>query len=127
MVDTTGAISEMAVMTEYVKRGYTISIPTTPARYDFLAEKEGRVVKVQVKHGTRFNGGRELGGFSKTPYTRSDVDVIVLYDSLENVLYYIPADHVEGMKAIRLRTTPYLYMVKEEKALQADHYKKFIG
>ena len=127
MTDSTGAISEMTVMREYALRGYTISLPTTPARYDFLAEKAGRVVKVQVKHGTRFNGGRELGGFSKTPYDRMDVDVVAIYDSLEDTVYFIPADHVEGMKAIRLRMTPYLYMVKEEKALQADHYRRFLG
>jgi hypothetical protein len=122
-----GAVSELSVMLEYSKRGYTINIPTSQARYDFIAEQGGRSVKVQVKHGTTFNGDRELLGFSKTPYTKQDVDVIAMYDSNDDTVYFIPTDHVEGMNAIRLRVEPYLYAVKEGKALVADHYKKFIG
>jgi hypothetical protein len=122
-----GAVSELAVMLEYAKRGYTINIPTSPARYDFIAEKEGRAVKIQVKHGTTFNGERELLGFSHSPYTKQDVDIVAMYDSNDGTIYYIPSDHVEGMTSIRLRVEPYLYSVKEEKALIAEHYKKFIG
>lgn len=122
-----GTVSELSVMLEYAKRGYTINLPTSPARYDFIAEKEGRSVKVQVKHATTFNGERELLGFSKTPYEKKDVDVITMYDSNDGTIYFIPTDHVEGMTSIRLRVEPYLYSVKSEKALIADHYKKFIG
>jgi hypothetical protein len=122
-----GNVSELAVMLEYSKRGYTINIPTSPARYDFIAEKEGRAVKVQVKHCSTFNGERELLGFSKTPYEKKDVDVVAMYDSNDGSIYYIPTDHVEGMTSIRLRVEPYLYSVKEGKALIADHYTKFIG
>lgn len=122
-----GTVSELAVMLEYAQRGYTINLPTSPARYDFIAEKNGRAVKVQVKHGTSFNGERELLGFSKTPYTKDDVDIIAMYDSTDEQIYYIPTDHVEGMTSIRLRTAPYLYSVKKEKALVSEHYKKFIG
>ncbi|MEH7116931.1 group I intron-associated PD-(D/E)XK endonuclease [Neobacillus vireti] len=122
-----GTVSELSVMLEYAKRGYTINLPTTPARYDFIAEKDGRSVKVQVKHGSTFNGERELLGFSKTPYNKRDVDVIAMFDSNDGTIYYIPTDHVEGMTSIRLRIEPYLYSVKSEKALIAEHYKKFIG
>jgi hypothetical protein len=122
-----GTVSELSVMLEYAKRGYTINLPTTPARYDFIAEKEGRSVKVQVKHGTTFNGERELLGFSKIPYEKKDVDVVAMFDSNDGTIYYIPTDHVEGMTSIRLRVEPYLYSVKSEKALIADHYTKFIG
>lgn len=124
---TVGTVSELAVMLEYARRGYTINIPTSPARYDFIAEKKGRSVKVQVKHGSTFNGERELLGYSKTPYKKEDVDVVAMYDSNEEKVYFIPTDHVEGMTSIRLRTEPYLYSVKSEKALVAEHYKKFIG
>jgi len=122
-----GNVSELAVMLEYSKRGYTINLPTSPARYDFIAEKDGRSVKVQVKHGTTFNGEREILGYSKSPYEKKDVDVVAMYDSNDGTIYYIPTDHVEGMTAIRLRIEPYIYSVKDEKALIADHYRKFIG
>lgn len=122
-----GNMSELAVMVEYSKRGYTVSIPTSQARYDFIAEKDGRTVKVQVKHGTTFNGERELLGFSRVPYDRNDIDVVAMYDSNDGSIYYIPADHVQGMTAIRLRVEPYLYSVKDGKALMAEHYTRFIG
>lgn len=124
---TVGTVSELAVMLEYAKRGYTINIPTSPARYDFIAEKDGRSVKVQVKHGSTFNGEREILGYSKTPYEKKDVDVVAMFDSNDGQIYFIPTDHVEGMTSIRLRIEPYLYVVKSEKALVAEHYLKFIG
>jgi hypothetical protein len=122
-----GTVSEFSVMLEYAKRGYTINLPTSPARYDFIAEKEGRSVKVQVKHGTTFNGERELLGFSHSPYKKTEVDVITMYDSNDGTIYFIPTDHVEGMTSIRLRVEPYLYSIKDGKALIAEHYTKFIG
>lgn len=124
---TVGNMSELAVMVEYSKRGYTINIPTSQARYDFIAEKDGRTVKVQVKHGSTFNGERELLGFSRVPYERNEVDVVVMFDSNDGSMYFIPCDHVEGMTSIRLRIEPYLYDIKEGKALIAEHYTKFIG
>lgn len=122
-----GNTSELAVMLEYSKRGYTINIPTAPARYDFIGEKEGRTVKVQVKHGSSFNNERELLGYSKTPYSKKDIDVVTVYDSTEDKIYYIPVDHVSDMTSIRLRKEPYLYNVPDGKALIASHYEKFIG
>lgn len=121
-----GNVSELAVMLEYSKRGYNINIPTAPARYDFIAEKNGRTVKVQVKHGSSFNGERELLGFSHTPYEKSEVDVVAMYDSSTEQIYYIPTDHLEGVTSIRLRLEPYLYNV-DGKALVAEHYRRFIG
>lgn len=122
-----GSVSEFVIMLEYVEKGYTINIPTTPARYDFIAEKDGRMVKVQVKHGTPFNNNTEILGFSKTPYSRADIDIIAFYDSESNQVYFVPASHVEGMTSIRLRLEPYKNNVKSEKALFAEHYTKFIG
>lgn len=122
-----GNSSEIAVMLEYSKQGYTINLPTSPARYDFIGEKEGRTVKVQVKHGTSFNEKRELLGHSKIPFSQKDIDVVAMYDSHADKVYYIPASHVEGMTSIRLRLEPYLYNIQDGKALIAEHYEKFIG
>lgn len=122
-----GAISELVVMTEYAKRGYSVYEPLQPGRADFLAEKNGRFVRVQVKTGTPFAKGREIVGFSQKPYDRSEVDVIAVYDQRANKVYYIPVDHVVGMRAIRIRTEPYKYNVKKEKALDGSCYTKFLG
>lgn len=124
---TVATTSELIAMAEYLKHGYTISLPFSPARYDFIAEKNGMSVRVQVKHGSPFNNGKELLGFSSKPYERSEIDVVVMVDTQTDQIYYIPANHVEGMTSIRLRLEPYKTSVGEGKALMAEHYKKFIG
>lgn len=122
-----GAISELIVMAEYAKRGYMIYEPLQPGRADFLAEKDGRFVRVQVKTGTPFARGREIVGYSPKPYDRSEVDVVALYDPRSGDIYYIPVEDVEGMKAIRVRIEPYRYQVKKEKALDGSCYRNFLG
>lgn len=123
----TGALSELVVMTEYARRGYTIYEPIYPGRADFLAEKDGRFIRVQVKTGSPFARGREVVGYSQKPYDRSEVDVIAIYDPRGKQIYYIPVEHVAGMRAIRVRTEPYKYNVKKEKALDGSKYTKFLG
>lgn len=121
-----GTVSELSTMLEYARRGYTINLPTTPARYDFIAEKDGRSVKVQVKHGSSFNNGKELLGHTHSPYKQNEIDIVAIYDSATAIIYFIPASHVDGMTSIRLRLEPYSYQV-DGKALVAEHYLKFIG
>lgn len=116
---------ELKAMSEYSARGYEISIPIGSARYDFIAEKDGRMVRVQVKHGTPFNNGNELLGHSPKAYSRNEIDVLVMIDTSNHNIYYIPADHVEGMTNIRLRLTP--YQREGSKALIGEHYTRFIG
>ena len=45
------AIAEHRVIARALEFGYTVSVPTTPARYDLVFEKEGRFLRVQVKYG----------------------------------------------------------------------------
>lgn len=120
----TGAVSELDAMTQFVRRGFTVSIPFTLARFDFIATKGEQHIRVQVKTGTTFNGGREILGFSQKPYTKDDIDVVVMV-AHTGTFYYVPVEKVEGMTSIRLRLTPYLYNVKEEKALLADDFLTF--
>jgi PD-(D/E)XK endonuclease len=120
-----GTMSELRVAQEYVSRGYAVSFPITPERYDFIAEMDGITVRVQVKHATPFNGGTEFVGFSRKPYTRREIDIIAMYDTEDDTVYYIPVAHVEGMQSIRLRREPYKFKT-DGKALIAEHYTKFI-
>jgi len=120
-----GTTCEIIAMLEYSKRGYEINIPVGVSRYDFIAEKDGRSVRVQVKHGTPFNNGLELIGHSPKAYERREIDVLVMVDTQNDKVYFIPADHVEGMSNIRLRLEP--YQKGGSKALIAEHYEKFIG
>ena len=124
----TGISSELSVMQEYVLAGYTVSVPLPGfARYDFLAEKDGRISRIQVKTGTPFNRGRELQSCSQKPYTREDCDVLVVFNPYSSECYFFPVEHVEGLNPIRLRLTPYIYEVKSKIALDGFSYRILIG
>lgn len=124
----TGISSELSVMQEYVLAGYTVSVPLPGfARYDFLAEKDGRISRIQVKTGTPLNKGRELQSCSQKPYSRGDCDVIVVYNPFSCESFYIPVEHVEGLNPIRIRLTPYIYDVKSKIALDGWNYRILIG
>lgn len=124
----TGVVSELKVMSQYVDRGYSVFTPfAVGERSDFIAEKNGRFVRVQVKTGSTFNDGRELMACSQRPYTKEEVDVLVIFDPYAETYYYIPVEHVENMTNIRLRLVSYLYNVKNNKALSGESYKTFLG
>lgn len=122
-----GLLSELEVMQEYVRHGYAVYSPLGVERLDFIARKDRRFVRVQVKAGTSFNDGRELIAFCQKPYTKKDCDIIVIHDAISGKMYFLPVEHVEGMTQIRLRLVPYVYNVKEQKALDGAMYRRFLG
>lgn len=117
-------IAEALAQIEYMRRGYEVSEPKGLARYDFIAEKDGRFVRVQVKVGSPFNNGKELLGHTPKGYDRSEIDVLVMVDLEDSQCYFIPCDHIVGQQNIRLRKDQGSY---NGKALQSDHYMRFIG
>lgn len=122
-----GVLSELRVMGEYARRGYTVSAPVGVARYDFVAERDGRFVRVQVKTGTSFNGGRELIAHTDKPLTRKDADLLGIYNPVDDSYFYVPVEHVAGQRNIRVRLEPYVYGVKKKLALDGSMYRTFIG
>lgn len=118
-------IAERIAEIEYLKRGYEVSHPSGKSRYDFIAEKDGRCVRVQVKSGTPFNNGKELLGHSPRGYLRNEIDVMVIVDLDNNGnCYFIPCDHIEGQTNVRIRLDDNGY---QGKALSGKHYTRFIG
>ena len=54
---TKGSIAELAVAAELVKEGWHILVPYGEnTRYDLVAEKDGRFVRIQVKYVTPKDG-----------------------------------------------------------------------
>jgi hypothetical protein len=126
----TGFFNEVKIMEIYSKMGYTISKPINcSARYDFLAEKNGRAVRVQVKTASYINRDREIACKINAPYSRDDCDVVILYFEETDTPYFLPVEIVEKQfkKHVRLRLFPYLRNVKEEIALPAENFLIFIG
>ena len=48
----TGSVAELAVSAKLVSLGYDVSLPFGEMSYDLIADKDGRLIRVQVKSAT---------------------------------------------------------------------------
>lgn len=94
--------------------GHRISWPLEPAPYDLLVDIGGRVLRVQVKTGTRIMGGSWVcslvrseyadvaGGKRRAWYSPDEIDVFAIVDG-EAEVYWIPIADVVGQGTLSLR------------------------
>tara|TARA_R110002020_G_scaffold111306_3_gene256927 strand:- start:3249 stop:3686 length:438 start_codon:yes stop_codon:yes gene_type:complete len=85
----TGSVAELAVAAKLVSLGYSVSIPFNCTPYDLIADKGGKLSKVQVKTATLSKYGSYrcslTHGYSrKKKYLQGDCDVIVLFAPYSN-------------------------------------------
>ena len=95
-----------------LKAGYILSKPTTPSRYDYVADVRGKLFKVQVKYGDgslKQAKGSVVVGLKRHGklYYRDEVDVLVVYIPKSGEVLWIPIEVFEGkhMLAIRIEGT----------------------
>jgi len=108
---TKGSIAELAVATRLMKDGWHVLLPYGEnTRYDLVAEKDNRFVRIQVKYVTPKNGVlyvncQSSNNWSVLPYTAAEIDAIAAYNAATGDVYYIP---VESMRrtAMKLRLEP---------------------
>jgi hypothetical protein len=103
-----GKSTEAAVLARLLERGFTVALPVGVHRYDLLVEFE-RFKKVQVKTGRR--PSRQPGVLlfplatvnpvtgKRRPYSRKDVDVFLVHDSVTGKIYKVPSKKVSGYKS----------------------------
>ncbi len=61
----TGDISEIVVITAFIKAGYVVSVPFGENhRYDLIADKDGVLSRIQVKTGRLKDGSIQFNTFS---------------------------------------------------------------
>ena len=61
----TGDLSEITVIAAFIRAGYYVSIPFgEDHRYDFIADKGGKLSRIQVKTGRLENGAIQFNSFS---------------------------------------------------------------
>ena len=83
---TKGAIAEAAVATHLLSHGWNVLFPFGENhRYDLVAERNSRFIKIQVKYVTPKNGGLEVNckssnNWSVNKYTARQVDFIAAYN-----------------------------------------------
>lgn len=93
---TKGNIAEMSVATYLIESGWHILFPVGENhRYDLVAEKDGKFIRIQVKYVTPKNGAldincRSSNNWSVLHYTCKDIDVIAAYNSQDKRIYFVP-------------------------------------
>ena len=106
-----GTITELKCKTYFLELGYMVSTPESPARYDFILDYEGKLLKIQVK--TSKSDGEKISfetcsshitrdGANRRSY-QSEIDYFCTW--FENECYLIPVTEC-GFREKSLRLIP---------------------
>ena len=108
-----GALRELKAAKHFIELGYTVSIPSMSARYDFIAEKYPTIIRVQVKNLILKKGDISNPASHKTwcirpystvlgkrqPYNIEDCDVIMGVSLDTDDFAIVPVSEVDGNAA----------------------------
>ena len=112
-----GNIGEAIVLAEFTKRQIQVAIPFGDnARYDLIAEFNGKLNKIQVKYCNQkiINGSISCPCVSSTNHTTNkhlstydnDVDYMAFYLASIDKLLLVPIEQLKGRKSITFRLEP---------------------
>jgi hypothetical protein len=105
-----GQIGEVAVMQKLLKAGWQVLIPYgNSAPYDLVAEKEGRMVRLQIR-ATRAKGNFiSVNCRAKNNRVRlqpNHFDFLVVYELGSETAFVVPAVEVKGKAVFHIRLSP---------------------
>ena len=108
-----GDIAESIALSEFIKRNVQVSIPFGDnARYDLIADFNGKLNKIQVKYCGQFqDGGISCQCVSSTNHTTNknytnycgQIDYFVFYLQYWDIAILVPIDYVGDRKTIIFR------------------------
>ena len=106
-----GNLTELQCITAFYELGYAVSIPYGEnSRYDFIADVNGKLLKIQVKTSSVKDNGSVIefscrstrvnsqGPISRT-YTKEEIDYFCTY--YQNQCYLIPIEECSKSKKLR--------------------------
>lgn len=106
-----GNLTELQCISAFYEMGYSVSIPYGEnSRYDFIADVEGHLIRVQVKtsstkddgksysfscRSSRTNGKRTIN----KKYTKSEIDYFATF--IKGKCYIVPVEECSTSKCLR--------------------------
>ena len=109
-----GNLTELRCLAGFVENGYNVSIPYgEDSKYDFIADVDGRLIKVQVKTSNLKKGTKNaicfscrsthknFNGTSNVRYSSRDVDYFATY--WDNQVYLVPINECSVEKTLRFQ------------------------
>ena len=101
-VEARGAAAEHLAIAWYLMHGFQVSVPSSPSRYDLLAEDNGVFTRVQVKSSdsevVSLCSRSERG--SRRGYTKSELDEFFVLNP--SGMYRIPLRFISGSQTVTL-------------------------
>ncbi len=104
-----GDIGEAQFLVEALKLNFSILKPWSDKRYDFVLEKDGKFIRIQIKSChtiqkmpkcTRYSCNLQGGYYGDRLISCKEIDYLVAYIVPENIWYIIPSKYIEGMKCL---------------------------
>ena len=98
----------MIVASRLMEKGWRVLFPFGEnCRYDLVAERNSKFIKVQVKYVTPKNGVLDVGckssnNWTVDKYTSDQVDFIAVYNSKSKDVYFVPSSKFNS-SSIKLR------------------------
>lgn len=107
-----GNLTELQCLASFVELGYNVSIPYgEDSKYDFIADINGILIKVQVKTSSLKNNTTDAivfscrsthknsNGASNIRYTKNEIDYFATY--WKNKCYLVPVEETSTEKTLR--------------------------
>lgn len=108
-----GSLTELQCLTKFTELGYQVSLPFGgQARYDFLVDINGKIIRVQVKTARWENGSIMFecrnshfinGHHVHSKYGKKEIDYFSTY--WEGKCYLIPIEECNNSKRLRIEPT----------------------
>lgn len=111
-----GNLTELQCATEFIKLGYAVSFPYgDSARYDFIADVHGKLLRIQCKSVEVLDNGTCLSvrcrstrvnsnGVYSYSYSKDEIDFFATF--YDNKCYLVPIEEAENVVSRNLRLVP---------------------
>jgi hypothetical protein len=109
--DIKGQIALLKVLMAAANKGATVSLPTTPLRYDLVLDWEGKLYRAQVKYADGKSPHSE-GAIRvdlrrrKRQYSQDEVDILLVYVAQVDRVCWFGPEVFHQKAGLHLRTKP---------------------
>lgn len=127
---TKGSAGEMAVAKDLMLKGYGVFYELGDnSKIDLIAEKESRLIKIQVKAYTSVNGeyvdirGTKSGPNYRFKYSTNDIEIFAIYVLDLDIILYVSSNFLNSQSMITIR----LKESKNAQTKKVHHFKEFLS
>lgn len=126
-----GDIAEAFVTYLLKQHGFNVLIPWgEDNRYDLVTEKNGVFKRIQVKYATPKGGtievrARSCNNYNVIHYSPKDIDIIAVYSSKQNKVYFVPLNGIKNKSTCQLRLEPTKNKQKKFIVMASNYESRF--